>query len=364
MSKLLSSDFHIRDDFPAGAPVCAVGPTWYNAVAKFLNDLEGTDGVDLMKILGGRSKISLDWEFILDVLDKARNLAVLVRDPPSSGHTLPEKVIGFEENATKATLMDPPEGGGTPSDQNPKASQRSASPGTSEEYSRGDHVHPVCKAVTDAAAAADAAATAAAQAMSRATAASTAATEAQAQASEAYDLANSNASRIGICESNIENHWASIQEILGSITTITGNVSVLSTQVDTLSSAVENLIEVEIARIDTEMQQLQTDVQQAQTDATKAGEDAAEAKTSATEAKTTADGVDERVTVIEGEYLTETEADAKYVHGAGTTVIGGPISWNGSTITQPIYRLSVSNGQLSLVSAGQQVQINTVTYNP
>lgn len=66
---------------------------------------------------------------------------------------------------------------------------------------------------------------------------------------------------------------------------------------------------------------------------------------------------------IESEYLSESEADAKYVHGADTTVIGGQLNWNGTTITQPLYRLSISNGNLSLVSTGKY-QISTVTYNP
>ena len=281
MSKLLSSDFHIRDDFPAGAPVCAVGPTWYNAVAKFLNDLEGTDGVDLMKILGGRSKISLDWEFILDVLDKVRNLAVLVRDPPSSGHTLPEKVIGFEENATKATLMDPPEGGGTPSDQNPKASQASASPGTSEEYSRGDHVHPVCAAVINARLVADGAATSAAQAI--------------VDAAAAQVSANAANNRLDDVDQEITSITSDIAAIDASVKSNTAAIAAHDAQIETISASLQQLIDIQIAQIDSEIEQLQNDVTQAQSDATSA-------KSTATDAQT-------RIGAVEEDYLKAEDLD-------------------------------------------------------
>lgn len=180
--------------------------------------------------------------------------------------------------------------------------------------------------------------------------ASSAAAEAQSTANQAQTTASTANTNANSALSGLQTLQTALAGLQSTVAGHTSSIGSLSTQVDTISTAVETLIDVTIAQLDSQVQD--------------AVETANTANTNATEAKTTADAVDNRVTVIEGEYLTETEADAKYVHGAGTTVIGGPISWNGSTITQPIYRLSVSNGQLSLVSAGQQVQINTVTYNP
>lgn len=56
-------NFHVRDDFKAGAPVSQVPASWYNAVAAFINNLVGGRGIELDKKQNGTSVIALKDEY-------------------------------------------------------------------------------------------------------------------------------------------------------------------------------------------------------------------------------------------------------------------------------------------------------------
>ena len=64
--------FHVKDDFRPGAPISQVPASWFNKVAKFLNNLVHGYGITLTKSENGASVIEVDQTAIR----QAQNTAV------------------------------------------------------------------------------------------------------------------------------------------------------------------------------------------------------------------------------------------------------------------------------------------------
>lgn len=58
------NNFHIRDDFKAGAPISQVPASWFNAVASFLNNLVGGYGIRVVKNQRGASTVEIDESYL------------------------------------------------------------------------------------------------------------------------------------------------------------------------------------------------------------------------------------------------------------------------------------------------------------
>ena len=60
--------FRVKDDFKAGAPISQVPASWFNSVAKFLNNLVGGFGIRVHKQVANRPVVELDLEKIKDLV--------------------------------------------------------------------------------------------------------------------------------------------------------------------------------------------------------------------------------------------------------------------------------------------------------
>ncbi len=56
--------FHVKDDFKARSPISQVPASWFNAIARFVNNLVGGVGIRIIKNDSGRSVVSLDEELL------------------------------------------------------------------------------------------------------------------------------------------------------------------------------------------------------------------------------------------------------------------------------------------------------------
>jgi hypothetical protein len=70
------NNFHIRDDFKAGAPISQVPASWFNAVASFLNNLVGGYGIRVVKNQRGASTVEIDESYMHKKPDAETNFKV------------------------------------------------------------------------------------------------------------------------------------------------------------------------------------------------------------------------------------------------------------------------------------------------